>query len=83
MSATIRESARRNWTNTLMFGLTFAVAISIVPWYGIAHGYHAAAWIFFTLFLGANGMSITCGYHRLFAHCTYEAHPLLRLCYLL
>jgi stearoyl-CoA desaturase (delta-9 desaturase) len=66
-----------------MFGLTFAVAISIVPWYGIAHGYHATAWIFFTLFLGANGMSITCGYHRLFAHCTYDAHPLLRVCYLL
>jgi len=82
-AAAIRESARRNWTNTLMFGLTFAVAISIVPWYGIAHGYHALAWIFFTLFLGANGMSITCGYHRLYAHCTYEAHPLLRLCYLL
>jgi len=83
MNAGLWESARRNWTNTLMFGLTFAVAISIVPWYGIAHGYHATAWILFTLFLGANGMSITCGYHRLFAHCTYEAHPLLRLCYLL
>jgi stearoyl-CoA desaturase (delta-9 desaturase) len=66
-----------------MFVLTFAVAISVVPWYGITHGYHTAAWICFTLFLGANGMAITCGYHRLFAHCTYEAHPLLKVAYLL
>ena len=72
-----------NWGASLMFVLTSLVAITVVPWYGITHGYHAAAWIWFTLFLGANGMAITCGYHRLFAHCTYEAHPLLKFAYLL
>jgi stearoyl-CoA desaturase (delta-9 desaturase) len=77
------ESATRNWTTTLMFALTFGVAVTVVPWYGFTHGYHAAAWIWFALFLGANGMSITCGYHRLFAHATYEAHPLLKVPYLL
>jgi stearoyl-CoA desaturase (delta-9 desaturase) len=76
-------AAPRNWAASLMFVLTFAVAISVVPWYGITHGYHASAWICFTLFLGANGMAITCGYHRLFAHCTYEAHPILKVAYLL
>ena len=75
--------APRNWPATLMFVLTFAVVLSVVPWYGIVHGYNAAAWIWFTLFLGANGMAITCGYHRLFAHCTYEAHPILKIAYLL
>jgi stearoyl-CoA desaturase (Delta-9 desaturase) len=75
--------APRNWPATLMFVLTFAVVLSVVPWYGIVHGYNAAAWIWFTLFLGANGMAITCGYHRLFAHCTYEAHPILKVAYLL
>jgi stearoyl-CoA desaturase (delta-9 desaturase) len=65
-----------------MFVLTSVVAITVVPWYGITHGYHAAAWVWFTLFLGANGMAITCGYHRLFAHCTYEAHPILKVAYL-
>jgi len=54
-------AAPRNWPASLMFVLTFAVAISVVPWYGITHGYHTAAWICFTLFLGANGMAITCG----------------------
>jgi stearoyl-CoA desaturase (Delta-9 desaturase) len=76
------EAAPINWAASLMFVLTSAVAVTVVPWYGITHGYHAAAWICFTLFLGANGMAITCGYHRLFAHCTYEAHPALKLAYL-
>jgi stearoyl-CoA desaturase (Delta-9 desaturase) len=71
-----------NWAASSMFVLTSAVALTVVPWYGITHGYHAAAWIWFTLFLGANGMAITCGYHRLFAHCTYEAHPILKVAYL-
>jgi stearoyl-CoA desaturase (Delta-9 desaturase) len=76
------EVAPINWGASLMFVLTSVVAVTIVPWYGITHGYHAAAWICFTLFLGANGMAITCGYHRLFAHCTYEAHPILKVAYL-
>jgi stearoyl-CoA desaturase (delta-9 desaturase) len=66
-----------------MFGLTFLAAITLIPWYGIVHGYHAAAWIAFALLLIANGMAITCGYHRLFSHATYEAHPLLKVAYLL
>jgi stearoyl-CoA desaturase (delta-9 desaturase) len=66
-----------------MFVVTFATAVTLVPWYGVKIGYHAAAWIWFILLLGANGMAITCGYHRLFAHATYEAHPVLKVAYLL
>jgi stearoyl-CoA desaturase (delta-9 desaturase) len=66
-----------------MFAITFAIAITVVPWYGFAVGYLADAWVWFFILLGANGMSITCGYHRLFAHATYEAHPVLRIAYLL
>ena len=76
-------SVPRNWVTSAMFALTFAAAVSVVPWYGVKFGYHAAAWIWFTLLLGANGMAITCGYHRLFAHATYEAHPVLKVAYLL
>jgi stearoyl-CoA desaturase (delta-9 desaturase) len=81
-SAARAEVAPLNWPAASMFVLTFAVALIVVPWYGIVHGYHASAWLWFTLFLGANGMAITCGYHRLFAHCTYEAHPFLKVAYL-
>ena len=83
MTATEWQSARRNWTTTLMFLLTAAAAVVLVPWYGFSHGYSGAAWVWFALVLSANELAITCGYHRLFAHATYEAHPALRLVYLL
>jgi stearoyl-CoA desaturase (Delta-9 desaturase) len=83
MSASVWESSRRNWPAMLMFVLTAAAAVSIVPWYGITHGYHAAAWISFAVLLSANELAITCGYHRLFAHTTYEARPALKIVYLL
>jgi stearoyl-CoA desaturase (Delta-9 desaturase) len=77
------ESARYNWPALLMFVITGAVAVTIVPWYGFSHGYHAGAWIWFAVLLSVNELSITCGYHRLFAHDTYEARPALKLFYLL
>lgn len=83
MGAVCIGVARRNWPTTLMFALTFSAAITAVPWYGITHGYHSSSWIWFVLLLGANGMAVTCGYHRLFAHASYDAHPVLRLMYLL
>jgi stearoyl-CoA desaturase (delta-9 desaturase) len=67
------------WVNIWLFVLTFLGAVIIVPWYGIVHGYSTAAWLSFALLLGANGMSITAGYHRLWAHRTYEAHWSVRL----
>jgi stearoyl-CoA desaturase (delta-9 desaturase) len=83
MKAMRRELPSRNWAALLMFLFTSVVAVTAVPWYGIVHGYHAAAWVWFVLLVGANGMAITCGYHRLFAHATYDAHPLLKVAYLL
>jgi stearoyl-CoA desaturase (delta-9 desaturase) len=70
------------WTNILLFLLTFIVAVVVVPWYGLTHGYSAAAWITFGVFLAANELSITAGYHRLWAHRTYEAHWSVRALFL-
>src|SRR5664279_48598 len=72
-----------NHAATLMFVLTTTVALTVVPWYGFTHGYHLAAWIWFAVFLASNELAITCGYHRLFAHATYEASPALKIAYLL
>jgi stearoyl-CoA desaturase (delta-9 desaturase) len=83
MRAISWDAVPRNWSTTAMFVLTFGVAVIGVPWYGIAHGYHASAWIAFAALVTANEMAITCGYHRLFAHGAYEAHPLLKVLYLL
>lgn len=62
---------------TVLIG-TFLVAITVVPWYGVVHGYSWGNWLAFLVLLFANGLSITAGYHRLFAHNTYRAHALLR-----
>ncbi|HUA88588.1 MAG TPA: fatty acid desaturase [Steroidobacteraceae bacterium] len=62
------------WVNTLMFALTFAIAAVSVPWYGLTHGFTVATWVVALLFTTASGMAITAGYHRLWAHRTYDAH---------
>ncbi|MFN2349307.1 MAG: acyl-CoA desaturase [Thioalkalivibrio sp.] len=69
----------RIWTTTLMFSLTALVALIAVPWYGVVHGYSASAWMAFGVFMVLGSMSITVGYHRLWSHRSYEAHPAVRL----
>ena len=67
------------WSRVLMFAVTFAVAVTVVPWYGFTHGYSAAAWVWFAVLLYANGLAITTGYHRLWSHKTFDAHWSVRL----
>jgi stearoyl-CoA desaturase (Delta-9 desaturase) len=67
------------WVNALMFLLTFVIAAVAVPWYAIAHGFTLSAWAVALFFTGASGMAITAGYHRLWAHRTYDAHWSVRL----
>ena len=66
------------WTTTILFSLTFLVAAIAVPWYAIAVGFGWFEIIATILALGYCGMSITAGYHRLWAHKTYDAHPFLQ-----
>jgi stearoyl-CoA desaturase (delta-9 desaturase) len=72
------EIAPVNWAVSAVLGLTFLAAVTVVPWYGIVHGYNGWSWLFFAIFLVLNGIGIGSGYHRLWSHRTYEAHPLLR-----
>ena len=75
------EKAPINWTNTLLFSLTPASALFLVPLYGYFYGYDLYAWIVFLLLMAFCGMSITAGYHRLWSHKTYTAHTILRVIY--
>lgn len=69
------------WVNVVIFiGFPIA-ALVLVPWWGIVHGYDAFQWLWAVAFLYLNGMSITGGYHRLWAHKSYEAHPALKWFY--
>ena len=72
-----------NWPTTLMFVLTPVSAAVLVPWYGLTHGFSAGSWGVLVFFLFACGMSVTAGYHRLWAHKTYEAHWALKIVYLI
>jgi stearoyl-CoA desaturase (delta-9 desaturase) len=72
-----------NWPAAVMFTLSGAVALTLVPWFGLTHGYSTSAWLWFGVVLSLNELAITCGYHRLFAHASYQARPSLRLIYLL
>lgn len=67
------------WLQASIFVVTGLIALIAVPWYGITQGYHWTAWLGFALFLIGNGFSITAGYHRLWAHNAYKAHPVIRL----
>lgn len=72
-----------NWTNTILFTLTPLFAVTLVPLYGFYNGYDRFEWIAFFLLAGFCGMSITAGYHRMWSHKSYKAHPFLRLMYAL
>lgn len=76
-----RQDAPRIWVTTILFAATALATLIAVPWYGLVSGYSAGAWIAAGLLLAANGLSITGGYHRLWAHKSYEAHASLRLFY--
>jgi len=73
------EKASINWPVTLVLGLTFLAAVSIVPWYGFVYGFSGWAWAFFAIFLITSGIGIGSGYHRLWSHRAYEANWVMRL----
>jgi len=70
-----------DWGNTLFLVSAHAMAV-VAAVYMMAGGFSwwtlalAIAWFFLC------GFSITAGYHRLFAHRSYEARPLVRALYL-
>ncbi len=66
------------WLPTSVLIGTPLVAAIGVPWYAISHGFGLSHWLVFAVVLACNGLSITAGYHRLWAHNTYKAHAALR-----
>ncbi len=67
---------KRTWGNFSFFLFTGIVGTLGAPFY-ISHYGISPFMIALSLFyLTATGLSITMGYHRLFSHSTYKAHPL-------
>lgn len=75
----VSDIPQKLWVQTGMFSLTFLVAAIGVPWYQLAVGFETSAWFAFLGYYFATGLAITAGYHRLWSHNSYKAHPILRV----
>lgn len=73
-----QKETKYNWLNTISLSLTFILACTLVPWYGIKYGFTGFEWSMFGLFMVFTGTGITVGYHRLWSHKTYEANALFQ-----
>lgn len=69
--------------NVIIFLVLPVATILLFPWWAYHQGYAGVLWLAALVFLYLNGLSITGGYHRLWAHRAYEAHWILRLFYAL
>lgn len=67
------------WPTALLLSITLVIAVIGVPWYQITVGFAWTHWLAFALFAATNGLAITAGYHRLWAHNAYKAHPIMRV----
>lgn len=66
-------------TNVLVFIITGLIAFVGVPFWAVTQGFDTTEIITTLVLFYATGMSITAGYHRLWSHKTYDAHPVLKV----
>jgi len=71
------------WLNLSVLGIPPLVAVTLVPWYGFTEGYDRFEWISFIVLMVFCEMSITAGYHRLWSHKAYKAHPIMKFIFAL
>lgn len=66
------------WTGVIFFIVIHAVGIIGTPWYIFSFGVTRGEWILFWVYFICTSLSITVGYHRLFAHVTYKPQNWIR-----
>lgn len=71
------------WVTLTVLGIPVLASLTLVPWYGLTHGYDLYEWAWFLALLTFCELSITAGYHRLWSHSAYKAHPVLRFIFAL
>lgn len=74
---------RIDWPTTVFLIMMPVLSFIFVPLYLYSEGWQWGLWIFASVFAVFTNLSITAGYHRLFSHRAYEAHPLVRAFWLL
>ena len=72
-----------SWINTLFLFLTPPAAIILTVLWIYFDGFSWQLLGLGVFFYILSGVSITAGYHRLFAHKAYDAHPIIKLLFLI
>jgi stearoyl-CoA desaturase (delta-9 desaturase) len=83
MSSISSSNSPIHWSAAItLFGTSFT-ALIFIPSYAWFYDYSTAAWLSFVILAILNGISITAGYHRLWAHRTYQAHWSVQIIFML
>ncbi|MCC2638216.1 MAG: acyl-CoA desaturase [Moraxellaceae bacterium] len=83
MTTTVAERPPINWLAAIVLTATPIAAALLIPLYAYFADFSVAAWVSFAVLLACNGLSITGGYHRLWAHRAYEAHWSVKIFFML
>ena len=80
----IQSNAKKlNWVNALFLSITPLVGIIGTATLAIQNKISWPTIVLTFVFIVISGLSITCGYHRLFSHCAYQAHRSVRFLFAL
>lgn len=71
------------WPVALFLIFNPLVTLILAPIYFYNHGFEWDIFLCALIFAAATNLSITAGYHRLFSHRSYDAHPIPKLFFLL
>jgi Fatty-acid desaturase len=71
------------WPTALFLVITPIIAVVGTPLYIMQYGFQWPIFLFALVFAAATNLSITAGYHRLFSHKSYDAHPIAKAIFLL
>ena len=71
------------WPVALFLTLNPLGALILSPIYFYFYGLQWGLLVFALIFAAATNLSITAGYHRLFSHKSYDAHPIVKALFLL
>ncbi len=78
MSEQISQKRRLDWFNILFVVVFPIIAISAALWYAVEFGITWREVVASVVIWMFTGLGITAGYHRLFSHKGYTAHPSVR-----
>lgn len=82
MESRVGPTRKIIWGNIVFFSITSVFALVGCPFYVYRFGISLPEVLLFVFYIAATAMSITAGYHRLFSHVTYRAHPVVQFLFL-